>query len=197
MKEPQLSYDANAFQSVLSGELSKGGILTNHPQVFTITFACTPLKYTKSDIELILNFQNNDSVTLYFQKECETVGDLEEFDMLYTIYWIILILMLIFLGVVIYYYFERNGITLEELYKSAIIELKIWYGKAKFKFNQKFGENSNQGILNNNNKNENIYEENDLVDITIKTDNKNFDSQNKENSTNVKYNNFTTDYGGI
>ena len=49
----------------------------------------------------------------------------------------------------------------------------------------------------NNNKNENIYEENDLVDITIKTDNKNFDSQNKENSANVKYNNFTTDYGGI
>jgi hypothetical protein len=196
MKEPLLSYDGNAFQAVITGELAKGGILTNHPQSLTFTFACTPLKYTKSDIELTLHFQNNDIVSLYFQKECETVGDLQEFDILYTIYWIMLILMFIFLGIVIYYYFERNGITLEELYHSAIIQIKIWYGKAKYQYNQKFGGQPEHSILNNN-KNENFYEENDLVDITIKTDKKNFDSQNKENSGKVNYNNFTTDYGGI
>lgn len=184
MLEPHISYDANAFQAAVTGELSKGGILANTPQSFTITFACIPFKYTKSDLEVVLKFQNNDVVSLYMQKECETVGDIREFDILYTIYWILLLLILFFAVVSSYYYIEKNKEAIKDGLNNLWIKFKNWLNNFT---NKPRNEEEKLHSL----KEEDFYEENDLVDIKIKTD------STKNRTKNPNFNSFTTDYGGI
>ena len=188
MKGPLVLYDSNAFQAVVTGPLSKGGILTSSPQLFTVTFACVPFKYTKSDVEVTLSFQDNDMVSLYFQKECQTVGEVKEFNLLHTIYWIFIIIILTFVAVTSYFYIEKN--------KDNIVEFlnRMW---TKIKRMANHYANKGRSGEEEHLKSEDCYEENDLVDIKIKTETKAFGKGNTNVKANVKYNNFTTDYGGI
>ncbi len=187
MKEPHILYDVNAFQAAVTGELSKGGILSNNPQSFTITFGCIPFKYTKSDVEITLNFQNNDVVSLYFQKECETVGEIKEFDILYTVYWILLLLITFFVLISSYYYLEKNKEVILEGIQTYWIKFKIWF--------RKYAKNPNAEEESLRSCKDDEYEENDLVDIKIKTENKTMNDRTKEK--NINFNKFSTDYGGI
>ena len=129
---------------------------------------CPTLKYSKSDMELTLNFQDNDSVSIFFSKECDSVGDINEFDILYTIYWILLSVFFILLIVVIYHYIKRNNLDVLEL-------LYSWYEKCKNTINDlinKFYNKEDKGV-HLKLKEENFYEESEIVDIKIKTDTKN------------------------
>jgi hypothetical protein len=186
MLEPHISYDVNAFQAAITGELSKGGILGNTPQSFTITFACIPFKYTKSDVEVTLKFQNNDVISLYFQKECETLGEIKEFDILYTIYWILLLLIMFFAIVSTYYYIEKNKDVIIEGLRNYWARFRVWIRQF---FRKSRSEEENLTAL----KTEELYDENDLVDVKIKTDS----TQKINKNTNNNFNSFTTDYGGI
>jgi hypothetical protein len=186
MLEPHISYDVNAFQAAITGELSKGGILSNNPQSFTITFACIPFKYTKSDVEITMKFQNNDVVSLYFQKECETIGEIKEFDILYTIYWILLLLILFFAIVSSYYYIEKNKDIIIEVLRDYWARFRVWI--KQFTRKSRLEEENLTAT-----KLDEFYEENDLVDVKIKTDSTHKINSNKNNN----FNSFSTDYGGI
>ncbi len=189
MKEPLLTYDSGALEALVEGSLAKGGILSNKIDSFSILFLCPPLKNTKSDIELTLKFQNNDSLSLFFQKECDTAGDISEFDLLYTIYWVFLFLFLISICVIFYYYIKRNNIAVDEILSTMWNKCKLCFGFIVHKV---------QGLISKTKKSESqlinygesTYEENEIVDMKIKT-------ATVENKKDYKYNMFTTDYGGI
>lgn len=181
MKEPMIIYDSDAFQAIVGGKLSKGGIISNSLSSFSLIFLCPPIKITKSDIELTLKFQNNDSVSLFFQKECNALGDISEYDFLYSIYWIFLSLISIAVCVIVYYYIKNTEIDLRETY----IKCKNWVSS-------KIGGQSGHMIKKNEDVklSENIYDESEIVDIKIKT-------ATLENKKENNYNSFNSHYGGI
>ncbi len=195
MKEPELTYDINSFQAVIEGPLAKGGILSSSVESFTIHFFCPPLKTTKSDIELSLYFQNNQSVRLYFQKECDTVGDTSEFDILYTIYWLLLWVLTIAICVIIYYYIKRNNSGIEEVLMNIYYKCSLFFQSIYNKYLRRKGPErmeADPASLKLNNFPDNVYEENEIVDVKIKTS-----MGINDGDRNEKNNSFNTDYGGI
>ncbi len=84
-----------------------------------------------------------------------------------------------------YYYIEKNKDELQVRINNLLQTINNWINSLR--------NNSKYIELNKNNKKDTFYEENDLVDIKIKSDTIN--STNGSNKDN--FNNFTTDYGGI
>jgi hypothetical protein len=183
MREPKLVYDYNSVTPVILGSLDRGGIISNTPTKIEIFFGCVVLKYSVTDFELTLEFENNDIVELFFKKECENVGPAQEyFNFFYTIYYILLILiLLLFIGAV-YFYLKKNDISLDALYQKVINQFRRWWGSRGSKPSEE------EYSLN---PTTNLYEESDLVDFKIKTETKPISKND------VKYNKFSTDYGGI
>lgn len=187
MREPTIIYDTNSFKALFSGQLNKGGILNNTPQTLEIDFSCTALKQSMTDFELTFVFANNEMINLYISKECNTAGEAQQyFNILYTVYWIFLLLITIFCVSVIYYYVRRNEVSLYAFYYKTFDQLSKWITKGKYQAPE-------QMRLNNTNINEQhdtSYEECDLVDVKIKT-------EMKEINPDKNFKNFTNDYGGI
>lgn len=195
VKEPVLIYDTEAFKAVIEGPLSTGGIISNTPQSLTINFLCPSMKATVSDVELTLNFQGNDVISFYFQKECHTVN-ISEFSLLETFYWILLFLVFICAGVVFYYYYiKRNELTVAEMVSNGKEKFEHLYDRIKKSIpinSHKKEESLRLNDVKNDSNYSNLYDESEIMDIKIKTENKNLDEGKKDN-----FNAFTTDYGGI
>jgi hypothetical protein len=130
--EPTLVTDQSNFNYALTGPLSHGGTVTNIPENLTITFACIPNKLSKSDIELNLHFSNEENIPLYFTKECDFATiDEEYFNVIYTIYWILLILISVFIIAITYYYIKTQNYTILEVLEMAFSKIKDIFQKAK------------------------------------------------------------------
>jgi hypothetical protein len=175
MRQPIIVYDENLLNVVITGPLSKGGILSYTPEIFTLTFACTSFKQNINDFEISLQFDNKDIVNVYFSKECNNIGQgQQDFTFFYTIYYILLMIFFGFIITFIYYYFKSNNLTLIdflELLRDKIFSLYIYLKS----FNSK-KEKEHSTV-------ESLYEEQDLVDVNIRTE-----------RIPTKY---SSDYGGI
>lgn len=114
--------------------MAHGGLLSNVPENFTITFACTPNKITKSDVQVNVQFENEQIIPLYFSKECNfETADEEYFNLIYTIYWILLFLISFFIIAIIFYYIKANNFTFEEIMRLVIDKITDFYYKIKVK----------------------------------------------------------------
>lgn len=134
MKEPILVTDQSNFNYALTGSLSHGGTINNVPEVVTMTFACTPNKISKSDVEINFQFINDESIPLYFSKECDfATTDEEYFNIIYTIYWILLFLIFFFIISIIYYYIKTNNYTVSEVIAIVLDKINEKYHKIKVK----------------------------------------------------------------
>jgi len=132
MKEPTLVTDQSSFNYALTGPLSHGGPVTNVPENLTITFACTPNKTSKSDIEFNFQFINNEVIPFYFSKECDFVtADEDYFNIIYTIYWILLFLIFFFIISIVYYYIKTNNYTVAEVIAIVLDKIIEFYNKVK------------------------------------------------------------------
>jgi len=130
MKEPSLVTDQSTFNYAVSGPLSHGGSVTNVPESLTITFACTPNKTSKSDVEINLQFINGEIIPLYFSKECDfATADEEYFNIIYTIYWILLFLIFFFIISIVYYYIKTNNYTVTEVIATVLDKVRETYHK--------------------------------------------------------------------
>jgi hypothetical protein len=117
MLKPTIIYDESLLAVVPSGKLSNGDVLTSTPESLTFTFGCTSFKQSRNDLEINLNFQNNEMINLYLIKECDTMSDVQDyFNFFYTIYYILLLIFFGFVITILYYYFRRNDISLLDLY---------------------------------------------------------------------------------
>jgi hypothetical protein len=115
--------------------MSHGGILTNIPEHFTITFACTPNRTSQSDVEINLGFEDNTLIPLYFKKECDfATVDEEYFNIIYTIYWILLLLIMFFIVSIIYYYIKTNNYTFTDFVALSLEKIGEFYNKIKVIF---------------------------------------------------------------
>jgi len=132
MKQPTIVSDQSNFNYALTGPLSHGGTVTNVPENLTITFACTPNKISKSDVEINFQFINDEMIPLYFSKECNFVtADEEYFNIIYTIYWILLFLIFFFIISIIYYYIKTNNYTVTEVIALVLDKVYELYYKVK------------------------------------------------------------------
>jgi hypothetical protein len=177
MKPPVVVYDENLLNVVVTGPLIKGGLLTNSPEMFTITFACTSFKQNINDFEVSFQFDNHDMINMYFSKECNTIGEVQEyFTFFYTIYYILLMIFFGFIITFIYYYFKSNNLTLLDLFEQIRNKLIALYQYIVSKI-------QNKPYKHNELTRESLYEEHDLVDVNIRTE-----------RIPTKY---SSDYGGI
>lgn len=132
MKEPSIVSDQSNFNYALTGSLSHGGTITNVPENVTITFACTPNKTSKSDVEVNFHFNNDEMIPLFFSKECDfATADEDYFNIIYTIYWILLFLIFFFIISIIYYYIKTNNYTVTEVIALVLDKVYELYHKIK------------------------------------------------------------------
>ena len=130
IKEPTIVSDQSNFNYAVTGALAHGGTLSNVPESFTITFACTPNKLTKSDVEVNIHLDNDQIIPLYFAKECDfSTADEEYFSIIYTIYWILLFLIFFFIIAIIFYYIKSNNFTFGDFIKVVIEKITEFYTK--------------------------------------------------------------------
>jgi hypothetical protein len=172
MKEPTIVYN----------EQDKGGNLTSSPQSFSIILACVPLTKSSTDIQVTLHFDNDSYINLFFNKECNTIQEIQEyFTFLYIIYWILLLLIIAFLVALFFYYLKKNELSLMEFYDKIreFIKEKVEYYKKKRNFN----EGENKGLINSK------FVEDDDIDIKISS----AASADKEKNNKLS----TFEYGGI
>lgn len=88
MKTPKVIYDEQNIQPIFAGALKSGGTIENEPLVLELVFICQPFQKVKTDLELLMEFEKYDKVKLVMSKECDTIGEIQEyFDILYVIYW--------------------------------------------------------------------------------------------------------------
>jgi len=132
IKEPTIVSDQSNFNYAITGPLGHGGILSNVPESFTITFACTPNKTTKSDVEVNIHFDNDQIIPIYFSKECDfATADEEYFNIIYTIYWILVFLIFFFIIAIIFYYIKTNNYSFGDIIKMFIEKITNFYDKVK------------------------------------------------------------------
>ena len=109
--------------------------MNNVPEHLTITFACTPDKVSKSDVEINFQFDNQEKISLYFSKECDFIPtDEHYFNVIYTVYWILLILIGFLIVSIIYYYIKTNNYTFYELIINGFVRLSDLFQKIKVNF---------------------------------------------------------------
>lgn len=179
MKEPVLIFNEQDYTTFVKGDLVKGGALKTTPQSYTVSFGCHAFKKSTTDLELELEFVNNQSLKLFFAKECDTIEEIQEyFNILYVIYWILLILIVVFLAIVILYYLKRNEITyplllekIKETLINAYHSAKLKYDNIKNKmidkYESKYGQISKKRKMDYSNMESKLYEESDLNETKI------------------------------
>ncbi len=173
-------YDNNVLNAVITGPLSKGGIISNSPSHFNVEFGCLSLQHSISMFEIILRFENNDVVYLFLRKECNNVGNLTyKFSFFKTVYNMFVIIVVLFAGGVCFYYYKRNRILIREMINKLIDRIQDRYGKR----NKADSDRLNYYVSSR----EASYDENDLVDVKIKTDKDPFYKKSELNSINTKY----------
>lgn len=134
IKEPTIVSDQSNFNYAITGPLGHGGVLSNVPENFTITFACTPNKLTKSDVEVNIHFENDQIIPIYFSKECDfATADEEYFNIIYTIYWILVFLIIFFIIAIIIYYIKNNNYSFDDIIKMTIEKIKYLFNAVKVK----------------------------------------------------------------
>lgn len=183
LKEPELIYDNNVLNAVITGPLSKGGVITNSQSNFNVEFACLSIQHSISIFEIILKFENHDVVYLYMRKECNNLENMTyQFSFIKTVYNIFVILFVLFAGGLCFYYYKRNKILIRDMINKFIDRLQEMYGKK---------DNSHMERLNYYvTSREASYDENDLVDVKIKTEKSDQDiiyKKSELNSINTKY----------
>lgn len=116
--------------AVLSGPLNKGDVLTSTPSRLTLTMVCAPLAQSTSDIEVTLALSNNDVVSLFFSKICDGTEEAKDFfNIIYTIYWILLMLILALFGAVLYYYIKKNHLSMQDMYYKSTSYIRGFFDK--------------------------------------------------------------------
>lgn len=205
ISQPLLSFDENVLEAIATNDLKLGGdIITDNVKYLNVVFICKPNKKEVSDFQLVIKQQNFEiadnskefAITLNFKKECNTLAAIEQyFSFLNFIYWVMMLFVLIFAITTIFYFLNRNGMTLDELLKNA-----LFYIHKKIII---FKENMRNGIFSFNSK------DNSLEKYCFKEFNKNNffndntysnldkDEDYKDNiSMTTKKNEYNT-YGGI
>ena len=125
MHEPSITLDHNALTIAPNGVLKNGGLLTNKVQQLTFIFSCNEFKVSKTDVQITLSFSNFDIINLFFSKECDQTGEINEyFTIFVTIYWILLFLIGAFVVVIIMYYLKKTNTTLAELFEKILEKIK-------------------------------------------------------------------------
>lgn len=88
MGKPVITYDSVEMSPVFYGSLADGGRIGNEPMVLEVHLICLAYRKKVNDLEIILTFNEYDSVRLTIRKECDTIGEIQEyFTILYVIYW--------------------------------------------------------------------------------------------------------------
>lgn len=176
LRRPELTFDVNSLEAALSGSLASGAVLGTEAEPLVMAIECKPLRQTKTDIMMTLRFENNDIINLFFEKHCNSVGEAPEyFNFLYTVYWIFLFLIMIFLLTAGYYYLKRNDLSIVDSYLSLINFIV-----------RKYDSYRRNGYLTAPQRDPAAHEEEDTMDVNIKT-----------GSKEINDNNFKADYGGI
>ena len=123
---PILDYDQNEMEALITSDLKQGGTISQNPKDITLVFACKSNVKDKSDIQLLLREKgNNKSLTFNFKKRCDTVTQIESyFTFLYIVYWIMMCFVILFAFSTGIYFLNRNGLTLGDLFDSAISKFK-------------------------------------------------------------------------
>jgi hypothetical protein len=205
MDEPDFILNQENLVPILRGELRKGGIITDIPQSLIIAMACTNLKISKTDIQLKLLFEKDKKLNIFFNKECDTTTEIQEyFSILTFIYWVFLILIVIFLITVFIYYLKKNEMTVFDLldkvkeYGNYLIEKYL--NKDKFK---SLGHQSQSELTQSNEqlriRKEKLFIEDDHldndepIDIKISSGSENKEKLSKAGNANT----VNMDYGGI
>lgn len=219
IKEPTIVSDQSNFNYAITGPLSHGGTLSNIPEHFTITFACTPNKTTKSDVEVNIHLDNEIIIPIYFSKECDFITtDEEYFNIIYTIYWILLLLIFFFIIAILFYYIKTNNYSFGDVIKIFIEKIVEFYDKIKVSFFLLFFcflsfyshlfiksfilkekiNNYREKKTNRRNMDSLYYEENDLVNVSIKSQTLDQEKNDYNNiNDNYKAKNETSSYGGL
>ena len=88
MSAPKIIYDETEISAIFFSQLKEGGRIGNEPLVLETRFICLPYRKKVTDLQLILDFDNYDSVRLFISKDCDTLDEIQEyFTILYVIYW--------------------------------------------------------------------------------------------------------------
>ncbi len=183
MKAPTIITNEESIKTLFKGQLANGGLLTSSPQSLSVIFACSPLNKSSTDIQVTLHFDNDSYINLFFNKECNTVQEIQEyFTFLYVIYWILILLIISFLVVLFFYYLKRNELSLIDFYDKIreLIKEKIDYYKMK-----RNNEYESKGLVNSK------YIEEDDLDIKITS------TDTSGNEKEKKFKPMTFEYGGI
>lgn len=205
MNEVDFILNQENLVPILRGELRKGGIITDTQQSLIIAMACTNFKISKTDIQLKLLFEQDQKLNIFFNKECDTTTEIQEyFSILTFIYWVFLILIVIFLISVFIYYLNKNEMTIIDLIDK--VKEYGYYFIDKYlnmkKFNSLSNQSEKQSELTESNENlrirkEKLFIEDDHLDndepIDIKISS---ESENKEKLS-KNTNSISMDYGGI
>jgi hypothetical protein len=125
MGKPQIVYDTNEMEPFFFSTLKEGGRVGNEAALLEVHLICLPYKKKVNDLSIILTFNEFDSVRLLISKECDTLGEIQEyFTILYVIYWILLILIVVFLFAILLYYMKKNEITFNDIMEKSIETIK-------------------------------------------------------------------------
>jgi len=176
MKVPNIMFDENDLSVVTAGFLMKGGILTNKVDKLTLAFICFPFKLSKSDVQISLDFGNLDMINLFFIKECDNIGEMQEYYyILNTIYWIVILLVIVFFAAFLMFCLKKRDMTLWELTNKVVEYIKNYYNNC---FSKSYSVNSLRSLSSDEvrelkqNKyhelHEEVLEENDIISVNIK-----------------------------
>jgi hypothetical protein len=183
MKEPTIVYNEEDLTLIFKGQLAKGGLLTSSPQSLSIIFGCSPLNKSNTDIQFTLHFDNNSFINMFFNKECNTVEEIQEyFTFLYVIYWILILLIIGFLVVLFFYYLKKNELSLYEFYDKIREYVIRKVDDYKRRRNQ---ESESKHLVDSK------YAEEDDIDVKISSLNTGINEQERNNK------NINIEYGGI
>ena len=87
MSTPKVIYDESEMQPFFYSQLKEGGRIGNEPLLLETHLICLPFRKKVTDLQIVLDFDNFDSVRLFVSKECDTLGEIQEyFNILYVIY---------------------------------------------------------------------------------------------------------------
>lgn len=195
---PKLIYDENNLGIVVSGQLGNGGAITSNVENLSLNFICMPFKKSISDVQVNLIFKNYDVVDILFTKECDTLGEIQEyFSILYFIYWVLLFLILLFLVAIFAYYLKRTNMTLSEFVKKTIDNIKEYYYRICNKQRNDYEDYNIEATKTSKNNNRlNEYDDKEIVDLDIKDSTINNNQLNKDLVNDIKKMNVES-YGGI
>ena len=200
LSEPQIILNEENLVPIFQGQLRKGGEINNTPQSLILAMACTSLKQSKTDIQIKLKCDNNQRISLFFNKECDTTEEITAyFSILTFIYWIFLILISIFLVILFFYYLKRNDMTVFDLFDKIKEFCRENIYNKYLSSNRKGTSKNNELSSQRENQNEKLFEE-DHLDVKITSSKEDRLDREGDKDFNLEERNknvIKMDYGGI